>query len=54
MTMSSPYVIVLTKTEEAVLPPGGLGGRTEYRERLRAQIVLEAAREEPNAAIAEY
>jgi hypothetical protein len=28
-------------------------GRTEYRDRLRAQIVLEAAHGESNAAIAE-
>jgi transposase len=53
MTMSSPYLIVLTTTEEAVLAARAASGRTEYRERLRAQIILEAARAGPNAAIAE-
>jgi transposase len=53
MTMSSPYVIVLTDAEDAVLAARVASGRTEYRDRLRAQIVLEAAHEGSNAEIAE-
>ena len=43
MTMSSPYVIVLTEAEDRVLAARVASGRTEYRDRLRAQIVLDAA-----------
>lgn len=51
--MSSPYVIVLTRAEDRVLAARVTAGRTEYRDRLRAQIVLEAAHGASNAAIAE-
>ena len=51
--MSSPYVIVLSVPEEAVLAARVGSGRTEYRDRLRAQIVLEAAYGGSNAGIAE-
>src|SRR5947209_20371108 len=53
MPMSSPYVIVLTDTEAAVLVARVGSGRTEYRDRLRAQIILQAARGGSNAGIAE-
>ena len=51
--MSSPYVIVLTRAEDRVLAARVTCGRTEYRDRLRAQIVVEAAHGASNAAIAE-
>jgi len=51
--MSSPYVIVLTRAEDRVLVARVASGRTEYRDRIRAQIVLEAAHETSNSAIAE-
>lgn len=51
--MSSPYVIVLTDAEDRVLAARATSGRTEYRDRLRAQIVLEAAHGASNAGIAE-
>jgi len=51
--MSSPYVIVLTDAEDRVLAARATSGRTEYRDRLRAQIVLEAAHGGSNAGIAE-
>ena len=52
--MSSPYVIVLTDAEDRVLAARATSGRTEYRDRLRAQIVLEAAAHGgSNAGIAE-
>ena len=51
--MSSPYVVVLSKAEDRVLAARVASGRTEYRDRLRAQIVLEAAHGASNAAIAE-
>jgi transposase len=53
MSMSSPYVIVLTDAEDRVLAARATSGRTEYRDRLRAQIVLEAAHGGSNAGIAE-
>jgi transposase len=53
MTMSSPYVIVLTQAEDAVLTARVASGRTEYRDRLRAQIILAAAHDGSNTAIAE-
>ena len=52
MTMSSPYVIVLTEAEDRALAAKVGSGRTEYRDRLRAQIVLEAAHGGSNAGIA--
>jgi transposase len=53
MPMSSPYVIVLTAAEDAVLAARVGSGRTQYRDRLRARIVLEAAHGASNAGIAE-
>ena len=51
--MSSPYVIVLSEAEDRVLAARVASGRTEYRDRLRAQIVLDAARGVSNAGIAQ-
>ena len=51
--MSSPYVIVLSEAEDRVLAARVGSGRTEYRDRLRAQIVLDAARGMSNAGIAQ-
>jgi transposase len=53
MTMSSPYVIVLSPAEDVALAARVGSGRTEYRDRLRAQIVLEAAHGQTNEGIAE-
>jgi transposase-like protein len=50
--MSSPYVIVLSGEEEAVLVARARSVRSEYRDRLRASIVLAAAAGRSNAAIA--
>jgi hypothetical protein len=52
MPMSSPYVIVLSDAEEAVLSARARSGRGAYRDRLRAQIVLAAAAGTNNTAIA--
>ncbi len=52
MPMSSPYVIVLSDAEEAVLSARARSGRGAYRDRLRAQIVLAAAAGKANARIA--
>jgi transposase len=52
MPMSSPYVIVLSDAEEAVLSTRVRSGRSAYRDRLRAQIVLAAAAGRANARIA--
>jgi transposase len=52
MPMSSPYVIVLSGAEEAVLSARARSGRSAYRDRLRAQIVLAAATGRANAGIA--
>ena len=52
MTMSSPYLIVLTEAEDRALAAKVGSGRTGYRDRLRAQIVLEAAHGGSNAGIA--
>jgi transposase len=53
MSMSSPYLIVLTGAEDRVLAARVASGRTEYRDRVRAQIVVEAAHGGSNAGIAE-
>jgi transposase len=53
MTMSSPYRVVLTVAEDRALAARVASGRTEYRDRIRAQIVLEAAHGASNTAIAE-
>jgi transposase len=52
MTMSSPYLVVLSGAEDRVLAARVASGRTEYRDRLRAQIVLDAAHGVSNAGIA--
>jgi transposase len=52
MPMSSPYVIVLSDAEEAELSARARSGRSAYRDRLRAQIVLAAAAGRSNAGIA--
>lgn len=48
----SPFVVVLTSAEEAVLTARVGSGRTEHRDRVRAQIVLAAADGATNTAIA--
>jgi transposase len=50
--MPSPYQIVLSGEEEAVLAARARSMRGPYRERLRATIVLAAAAGQDNAAIA--
>ena len=50
--MRSPFVIVLTTLEEAVLTARARSGRAEHRDVLRARIVLAAAAGTPNAQIA--
>ena len=52
MTVMSPYLIVLSGEEEAVLAARARSVRGQYRARLRAQIVLAAAAGMTNAAIA--
>src|ERR1039458_51707 len=52
MPMSSPSQIVLASEEEAVLVARARSVRSEYRDRLRARIVLAAAAGTTNAAIA--
>ena len=50
--LSSPYQIVLSGEEEAVLAARARSARGPYRDRLRAGIVLAAAAGQDNAAIA--
>jgi transposase len=52
MAVTSPFVVVLTPAEEAVLRARAGSGRTEHRDRVRARIVLAAAGGANNAAIA--
>jgi hypothetical protein len=52
MSMSSPFVIVLSAAEEAVLSVRARSGRGPYRDRLRAAIVLKASSGAANAGIA--
>ena len=52
MPVTSPFVIVLTAAEKTVLTARAGSGRTEHRDRVRAQIVLAAADGVSNAAIA--
>jgi transposase len=52
MPVPSPYLIVLSAEEEAVLAARARSVRSQYRDRLRAQIVLAAAAGKNNAAIA--
>jgi transposase len=50
--ITSPFVVVLTAAEEAVLTTRVRSGRTEHRDRVRARIVLAAAAGSSNAGIA--
>ena len=50
--MRSPYQIVLSDEENAVLMARARSVRGAYRDRLRARIVLAAAAGKTNAAIA--
>jgi transposase len=52
--MRSPYQIVLSDDEQAVLMARARSVRGAYRDRLRARIVLAAAAEVTNAAIAAH
>lgn len=52
MGVHSPFAVVLTGEEEAVLRARVASGRTEHRDFLRAGIVLSAAAGATNAAIA--
>ncbi len=52
MSITSPFVVVLTAAEEVVLSQRVRSGRTEHRDRVRAQIVLGAAAGHPNVVIA--
>jgi transposase len=52
MPVASAYLIVLSAAEEAVLAARARSARGQYRDRLRAQIVLAAAAGKTNAAIA--
>jgi transposase len=52
MSMPSRYVIVLSEEEEEALLARARSARSEYRDRLRAGIVLAAAAGATNAAIA--
>jgi transposase len=52
MPVISPYLGVLSVEEELVLMARARSVRSEYRDRLRAQIVLAAAAGKANAAIA--
>jgi transposase len=52
MPITSPFVVVLTATEETELTARARSGRTEHRDRVRARIVLAAAAGVSNTAIA--
>jgi transposase len=52
MPVISPYRIVLSAGEKSALTARARSGRSQYRDRLRAQMVLAAAAGEANAAIA--
>jgi transposase len=52
MPVPSPYPIVLSREEEAVLAARARSVRSQYRDRLRARIVLAAAAGKNNTAIA--
>ena len=52
MPITTPFLIVLTATQGAVLTARARSGRTEHRDRVRARIVLAAAGGATNAAIA--
>jgi len=52
MHVTSPFVIVLTVVDEAVLTARARAGRSAHRDVIRAQIVLAAAAGQPNETIA--
>ena len=52
MSITSPFVIVLTEAERADLTMRARSGRTEHRDRVRARIVLAAATGTSNVMIA--
>ena len=52
MPVISPYLIVLSAEEDAVLMTRARSVRSEYRSRLRARIVLATAAGSTNTAIA--
>lgn len=52
MVISSPFIVVLSTTEEAALKARIASGRTEQRDVTRAGIILAAASGRSNAAIA--
>jgi transposase len=52
MPVITPYLIVLSGEEESVLMARARSVRSQYRDRLRARIVLAAAAAKTNAAIA--
>ena len=52
MPVISPYLVVLSVDEESVLMARARSVRSEYRDRLRARIVLAAAAGRANTAIA--
>jgi transposase len=52
MAISSPFVVVLTSVDEAVLTARARAARGEHRDVVRAKIVLAAAAGETNEAIA--
>lgn len=52
MVVSSPFVIILSDTEKAVLSARAVSARAEHRMVIRARIVLAAAAGQTNAAIA--
>lgn len=52
MAISSPFVILLTAVDEAVLKARARAGRSQHRDVIRARIVLAAAAGTANAVIA--
>lgn len=52
MSMSSPFVIVLTSVEEAVLTARARAARGQHRDVIRARVVLAAAQGGSNAVVA--
>jgi hypothetical protein len=52
MSVSSPYVFVLSDADQRVLQARVRSWRTAHRDRVRAQIVLQAAQGISHAAIA--
>ena len=52
VVISSPFVIILSAAEKAVLAARVLSGRAEHRMVIRAKIVLAAAQGHTNASIA--